>query len=174
MSWIVQNLWNNRIKIKGKSREGGGIAYRLDLMQGNASQLDEDKSGYDDPFIENEEFNDLLMIERAVSELTELKLLSEQDLKILYDDKVNYSTKAQKETYAKKLSYLCQRIAYYLGGYFTDEGYIHYLSKKYKLTEQEVEIVRAYMSSRFKNKILKKGYRIENNDDKFTTVSAEV
>ena len=174
MSWIVQNLWNNRERIKTESKVNETIGYSYAIVYGEEFPIDDDLTGYDDPFIESEEFNDLLIVEKAVDELEELGLLSPNDLEILNDSKDNYRTKAQKETYARRLTYICERIAYYLGGYFTDEGYINYLTKKYKLTLEQQEAAREYMKSRFKNKTLNKGYRIENTNDKLTVISVEV
>lgn len=177
MSWIVQNLWNNRETIRNKTRRHGGIAYNFALAYGSEESYDDDKGGYDDPFIENDEFNDLLVIERAVKELTELGLLSEDDLEILYSSGIGIynNENRQRKTDSKHFYQVCERIAYYLGGYFTDEGYLNYLKKKYKFTEDQVDTARAFMNSKFKNKILSKGYKKAKEDVKnIKFISAEV
>ena len=161
MSWIVQSLWNNRERIKNGTRRDISILYTF-ATACSPSQLDEDRDGYEDPSIEGDEFNDLLVIEKAVNELKELNLLSEQDIDILYGDREYHKTKMNRDTHTKQYSLVCNRIAYYLGGYFTDEGYIQYLTRKYRLTEEQQETARLYMNSKFKNKVLRKGYRIDN------------
>lgn len=168
MSWIVQNLWNNRERIKNGTHKDVGIAYNFALLY-DSSELEDERSGYDDPCIESDEFNDLLVVEKAVEELKELNLLTNNELKILYGYREDHTTQMHRDTHSKLFSSICDRIAYYLGGYFTDEGYISYLTKKYKLTSEQQETARLYMKSKFKNKILRKGYKIDNR-----FVSAEV
>ena|SRR5690349_6440301 len=173
MSWIVQNLWSNRERIKHSTGRQNSIAYNFAMLYG-MSEYEDDRLGYDDPFIESDEFNDLLVIEKAIDELKELGLLSPEDLKILYSIREDALTRNQKYALDQKLYYICERIAYYLGGYFTDDGYIHYMTHKYKLNEAQVSILKAYMKSQFKNKILSKGYRIENANEETRFISAEV
>lgn len=186
MSWIVQSLWSNREIIRNKShlyaKEYRDFNFFLnyDLAyygEGEAGEYIQNDSfskenGYDDPFIEDEQFNDLLAIEKAIDDLKKLCLLSPSDLKILYSYKEDYYTKKQKEVYARKLYYLCDRIAYYLGGYFTDEGYINYLTRKYNLTGEQIRVLREYIKSEFKNKTLKKGYKIEQHNENTQYISA--
>lgn len=174
MSWIVQSLWNNRDEIKNKYKRSSGILTSFVALYGVESEFDEDLASYEDPCTESDEFNDLLIIEKAVSELRELGLLSEEDLDVLYQAQQDGLNKNQKYWQNRKLYFVCERIAYYLGGYFTDEGYINYLTKKYRLTPEQQDVAREYMRSQFKNRKLNKAYRIENNDEKFRTVSAQV
>lgn len=174
MSWIVQSLLNNRTLIKQKTPRHNGMAYSLAVNYGPELELDDEDAKYDDPFIEDEQFNDLLVIERAIEELKDLGLLTSIDLEVLEREGGGYYNRRnkQRKTHSRKFTSICNRIAYYLGGYFTDEGYINHLSKKYKLSEQQIEVMRNYMKSRFKNKLLSKGYRIENNHEKNSNVSA--
>lgn len=187
MSWIVQSLWNNRERIKTKSHptirdddrklntyKNRDLIYILNSDESPDEYVVESEPSYDDPFIESDSFNDLLVIEKAVNELKELNLLNQDDLDILYNTENVDRTRNQKYAFDKKFSYICERVAYYLGGYFTDEGYINYLARKYKLTEDQIEILKGYMRSQFKNKTLRKGYRIETNHEKTRTVPTEV
>jgi len=172
MSWITQLLWNNREQIKtkihGEDRLANAFAMSYD------EELNEEDMGYKESLLDNDELNDLLMIEKAISELKDLQLFSEEDLEILYSSGISNKTRNQKYWYDKKLYSLCERIAYYLGGYFTDEGYIDYLTRKYKLTHEQQEVARNYMDSKFKNKILSKGYEIENNHEETRIISTEM
>lgn len=162
MSWLVATLWNNRERIKNKSRKDNGIDYSHALLDIETSEFNDDNQGYDDPFIENDEFNDLLIIEKAIAELQDLGLITQEELNVLNSEKHDYRTKKQKETYHRKLDYICERVGYYIGNHFTDEGYIEYLSTKYKLTSEQQDIIRAYIKSEFKNKTLRKGYKVKN------------
>lgn len=129
MSWITESLLNNREQIKS---EGD---------------------------INSDEFNDLLAVEEAIENLRKQDRLSDEDLVILgiFPDPItNKRTKNEKQTIYKKRAALCERIAFYLGGYFTDEGYLDYVSKKHNLSEQQVERLRKYMKSVYKHKIMRK------------------
>jgi hypothetical protein len=44
-----------------------------------------------------------------------------------------------------------------MGGYFTDEGYLMYMKRKYKLSDENVETMRNFMKSKFKHRIARKG-----------------
>lgn len=176
MSWIVQNLWNNRERIRNKSVRHYGISYNFSLLYGVEKEIDDEAIGYNDPFIENDEFNDLLVVEKAIEELNELGLLSQHDLEVLErsGEGIYNNENRQRKAESKHFYSVCERIAYYLGGYFTDDGYIYYITRKYKLTPEQQDIAREYMKSKFKNKTLNKTYRKETNNDRFRLVSIEV
>lgn len=178
MSWIVQNLWNNRTRIKQKSLASVGYkgqALTLVPAYGVVSfPIDDLEIGYDDPFIESDEFNDLLSVEKAIEELKDLNLLSNRDLEVLdREEDGNYNRgNPFRKTHSKHFSIICNRIAYYLGGYFTDEGYIDYLARNYRLDEDHKETLRRFMTSRFKNRILTKSYKNGKNNEQTKNVPA--
>lgn len=133
MSWIVQNHINNRIKIHTKSD------------------------------IESDEFNDLLLIEKAIKELKEKGLLSEYEVNLLENatDKgfpLEFIKASEKSKYvlSKEYGKVCERLAYYLGGYFTDDGYLSYIQKKYALDDEKVELLRNFIKSEYRHKIIRK------------------
>jgi hypothetical protein len=138
MSWIVQSLLNNRDSIRENSYKTGEI---------------------------EDDFSDLMLVEKALERLISLSLVSEKDLQVLDDSFKLGKTKIQKELIELKKQVVCNRIAYYLGGYFTDEGYLEYLRKKHQLTEPQMQLVRAYIKSEYKNKTLRKGFRIGINHE---------
>ena len=132
MSWITQSLLNDKNYIKERND------------------------------IDSDEFNDLLMVERAIEILTEKGLISEEEQDIIAmvsGDKVGFmeKQKSQRETIMKKFALVCERIAYYLGGYFTDDGYISYISRKHRLTDEQIEVLQNYIKSPFRHKVAKKG-----------------
>jgi hypothetical protein len=131
MSWIIQSLLNDKNFIKETN--------------------DISADGY----------NDLLLIEKAISDLEKNGVLSKTDLEIIsdmtgdvpgFDDK----PKSIKETEFKRYVSICERIAYFMGGYFTDEGYLSYMSRKYRLTEEQVQVLQNYIKSPFKHRIMRK------------------
>lgn len=130
MSWIVQSLLNSQLDIKEKGD------------------------------IESSEFNDLLLIEKAISELQNKKLISSEEIAILEYFKNNKpesdKPRGERHFLSRRYYEICDRIAYYLGGYYTDEGYLEYMKTKYCLSDTKVEILRKYMRSRNKNKVMRK------------------
>src|SRR5574339_259984 len=138
MSWIIQSLLNDRERIKEECN------------------------------VDDDDFNDLLLIEKAVDTLREKTLLSLEDLEVL---KMRESsspplvTKGEKFTRQRKFSALCDRIAYYLGGYFTDDGYLDYMQIKYGLTSEQVNTLREFIKSEYKHKIMRKEFSREKSHE---------
>lgn len=133
MSWITQNLINNRIRIHTKSD------------------------------IESDEFNDLILIEKAIIQLQEKGLLAEYEIKLLENstDKgfpIDFITASGKSKYvlSKEYGKICERLAYYLGGYFTDDGYLSYIQNKYNLDDEKMQLLRNFIKSEYRHKIIRK------------------
>ncbi len=126
MSWIVESLLNDRERI----RETGDI--------------------------ESEEFNDLMLVEMAIKTLKESGKLTEEDLQVIYQlGFINLST-TEKYTLSKKRVRLCERIAYYMGDYFTDEGYLNHIQIKYKFSPEQMDALNKFIKSEYKHKIIRK------------------
>ena len=132
MSWIVQSYLNSR-----------------DTIRSNAD-------------INSDSFNDLIIIEKAIETLQKMGALTEDDLYVIgitvdgYN-KIDKPTRVERHTLAKRRAIVCDRIAYYLGGYFTDEGYLDYIQKKYKFDADKMTALRAFIKSRNKHRIIRKG-----------------
>lgn len=126
MSWIILSLLNDREQIKS------------------------------DGDIESEEFNDLVIVEKAIDSLKDSGKLSEEELELLYSPPSNGLTRNEKATINRNRATICERIAYYLGGYFTDEGYLSYMQDKYKLSDEQLDTLRKYTKSEYKFKIMRK------------------
>ncbi len=134
MSWLVQTLLRNSIRIKGKH------------------DLDAD------------EYNDLLVIESKVKSLHEDNIISDEEIRLigyvedgkpLLNSKQGYGK--NRLVVARDFSELCSKIAFYAGGYFTDDGYVDYMRKKYpNLTDDNIDDMLAYMKSRYKNTLIRK------------------
>lgn len=130
MSWIVESLIRDRWNIK--------------------SNPDPDSDSY----------NNILIIEKAIKELLEDKLITSLEVQILNIISEGYTlsdleTKLSisRETISKIFMSTCLKIAYYLGGEFTDEGLIESMEDKYNLNPEQIVRLRVFMRSRFKHKI---------------------
>lgn len=133
MSWIVQTLLNKRTEIKSS------------------------------PDLESDQYNDLLLVEKAMSELLEKGVITSDDL-ILIDffGSGNIPLDSRRElnkhrvTVARHFDAICERIAFYLGGYFTNDGYIDYMVNKYKLSEEQESTLRDFIRSKYRHRIIRK------------------
>lgn len=132
MSWIIQSLLNDKNYIKERND------------------------------IDSDEFNDLLIVERAVKTLVSKGLINEEEqdiIALVSGDKVGFmeKQKSQRETIMKKYVAVCERVAFFMGGYFTDDGYITYIAKKHNLTLEQEVLLHRYINSPFRHKIAKRG-----------------
>jgi hypothetical protein len=126
MSWIVESLLNDREKIRAVSD------------------------------IESDEFNDLLVVEKAVKTLKEQGKLNSMELAIIAVETPEEPIALEKPTLSKRKSQICDRIAFYLGGYFTEEGYLNYIKKKHGLSDDQTDALRKFMKSEYRHKIMRK------------------
>jgi hypothetical protein len=132
MSWIVQILLRNSVELKSNQS------------------------------LDSDDYTNLLIIEKKIYEMYQDKLLSDSDIELIEnisDGKpfrnLGNSSKSALSL-AKRFYSLCDRIAYALGGEFTDDGYLEYMKNKYKLNEEQLEKLRKYMKGIYKYKIMRK------------------
>lgn len=130
MSWIVASTLNSRDEIRERAD------------------------------INSDEFNDLMLIEKAIESLKKQNRISDDDLYILgIPDSYNKTEKLsrmERHTLSKRKAQICDRIAYYLGGYFTDDGYLDYIQKKYKFSPDQMNTLRKFIKSKNKHRIIRK------------------
>lgn len=139
MSWYIQTLLKNKLEIKSKTD------------------------------LESDEYNDLLVIEKKIEDLHNAEIVSDSEIlliKYVEDGKpMAHSKKGfgkNRISLTKDFENLCKKIAFYVGGYFTDDGYIEYMRTKYNLTDEEIKRGIDYMKSKYKNKLIRK---INKNND---------
>lgn len=132
MSWIVESLIKDRWKIK------------------------------ENPDINSDSYNNILIIEKAVKELLSNKLLTSLEVQILNIISEGYTlSDAEKtlgisrQTISKLFIATCVKIACYLGGEFTDEGLIEYMERQYNLNNTQIEKLKKFMKSMLKHKIVR-------------------
>lgn len=133
MSWIVQHLLKNSESIKVKQD------------------------------IDSDEYNNLLVVESKVVELYENGFLSDIDryiIELVSDGRplVELESSLDKNRLAisKTFVQICSRISYFLGGYFTDEGFLESMQEDYRLSEEDMEKLRLHINGRFKHKLMRK------------------
>ena len=132
MSWYIQTLLINKYKIK-------------------ESIYIEKNGKYD---LDSDIYNDLLIVERKIEELYRANLLSDFELKIINSisletpyrkigEELNCSVSLIRITFRQT----CEKISFSIGGVFTDDGYLNYLIKKYRLTSQDAKKIDEIMIS---------------------------
>jgi hypothetical protein len=138
MSWIVNTLLKNRLSIR-------------EIADTNSDEL-----------------NDLFLIEKAIEEMHNYELLSDFDVMLLSrigDGKMLKDLSKEfsigKGTLSKTINQLCERISFYLGGPFTNDGYLTELAEHNNLTDDQVETLKRYIESKFKHTIIRSPYKDE-------------
>lgn len=126
MSWRVRNLILNSINIKSN------------------------------PDLESDDYNDFLLIEKAFTNLDNNGYISDKEKSILREILISGTFKAvsrklnlNKKTVSRIYRVLCNKIAFYLGGEFTDDGYIEYMAEKYNLTDDKVSKLKEIISGKY-------------------------
>lgn len=99
----------------------------------------------------------LLTLEAKISELKKKGIFTSDELKLLEDLSNNRTiTQLSKEfglsrvTTAMKIDVLTNKLSMYLGGIYTDEGYLNYMKKKYKLSDRQVELLEDKITGNYK------------------------
>ena len=140
MSWRVQNLLLERESLRARS-------------ENSATALEDD------------DFLDLLLVERKIQDFYRLGLISDFELSIMNYVITNksYSTLEEllgitRQTISSYFTKMCNKIGYALGGEFTDAGYIEYMRNKYKLDDGQVDLMIGHMNSRYKHTTRRKEY----------------
>ncbi len=133
MSWVIENLIRNRWEIK---------------------------HNHD---INSDSYNDILVIEKAIKNLLEDKLITSLEIQIINIISEGYAFSdievklgISRETISKIFIASCKKIAYYLGGEFTDDGLINHMELKYRLTQDQINKLRRFMHGKLKHKVARK------------------
>jgi hypothetical protein len=106
---------------------------------------------------ESDDYNNLLLVERCIKNLYQTGRLSKKELINLdafsiYNDEKVVAVRLKEHFYTVLSIFktTCNRIAFELGSYFTDEGYVDYLTKAHNLYPHEIEILRKYIKRKHK------------------------
>lgn len=100
--------------------------------------------------LESDALNDLLIVEKAIQDLnlpekfiTVCEALSTNPTFQNVDKLLNRDHKYSKRLFTR----YCKQIGNYLGGVFTDEGYLEYLKEKYNFSEDKMEQIEKFIKS---------------------------
>ena len=173
MAWYVESLVLDRERIKQKALNGvvvvdtnadGNMNESLFLHNTTVESMD----GYDDfnvsiyldADLDNSVFNDLLLIEKAISALLEegeLDLIHIKVLNVLAGGGSLVSMAQREGTdvnmLIKHFFTACNKISYELQGHFTDAGYMKYMNDKYNLDKQQIKKIAKYMQKSRRTRI---------------------
>jgi len=145
MGWLVEHLLKNKIEIKSKA---------LDFSEDVSNRISHLET--------DEQYNDLIIVEMAVEVLYLEGSLSDFDMKIIsYLSDGKYIINSEKYfglsrgTITKHFQNICQRISYFLGGYFTDEGFIYEVATKNDLTEEQIDTLKRYIKSKYRHSVVR-------------------
>lgn len=50
---------------------------------------------------------------------------------------------------------ICERIAYFMGGYFTDEGFLENMKIEHRLTDEHIDKLRVHIKGKFKHRLMR-------------------
>ena len=104
-------------------------------------------------------YSDLLTVEAKIKQLKDNGLISKNDLIALDCIKLNKSYleleklyRVDEEAILSWVKSFLSKLAFHLGSYFTDEGYLNMLKEKYKLSDEEILAVKTYIEGNYKLK----------------------
>ena len=138
MSWLVETILLNRTNLKAE------------------------------PDFESEEYNNLLIIEKKITQLYDAGRIDPFEMAVLnyvmsnrsyseLEDLLNIS----RLTISKHFRSICDRISFSLGSEFTDEGYIEHMREKYELKDEQIEKIRQHMNSKYRHAIRRKPHELK-------------
>jgi DNA-binding CsgD family transcriptional regulator len=95
--------------------------------------------------MESDDYMSLLILEGKIKELREKGILNQDEIKLLVLVS-NYKSFSQvskeigitRQVVSTKFNKITKKLAYYLGNYYTDLGYINYIARKYKFEEAQI------------------------------------
>lgn len=97
--------------------------------------------------IESDEYNDLMAVKEA------LKDVSFKDNQLVNFNL--YLSGVIKKSTCNAFNNVCEQIAEILGGVFTDEGYVQYMTDKYNLSTEQTHKLKEFMLSTYKYKLMR-------------------
>lgn len=98
------------------------------------------------------DYNNLLLVEKLIKKLYESGNITNKEIEVInlvattksLRDLEKESTTA-RHSLSRIFYNVCKKLAFILGGEFTDEGYLNYIQRKYKLNVEQVDQAREYM-----------------------------
>jgi len=136
MSWYVETLLRNAEAIHAS------VIKRTDEY---SDRYQTDLTGND--------YNNLLILEKNIKLLYGAGYITDYEIQLINKVSTNKSfrelekeDKLARHSLANTFHTVCKKLAFILGGEFTDEGYLEYLKNKHNLDESQLEQARKYIS----------------------------
>jgi len=126
MAWFIERLLTNSEKIHMGGRDSDMLGYLLTL-ENKAKEL----------------------VGKGLFTKDEIMLLNE----LMYGKTITQLGKEQnlsRVTTAMKIDALTDKLSMYLGGIYTDEGFLKYMKKTYKLTDKQVTLLEEKITGNYK------------------------
>lgn len=144
MSWYVRRLLLDRDAIRSSMTSTFDNRLSHDYYEERYQIVDLDLDVY----------SDLLTVEMKLKQLLNSKLIAKDEIKVLEYmlsnrsiAKIEYDENISRPTIIKKFDAICDRIAFHLGGMFTDDGFIEYISNKYDLTDNDIQKIKLIINN---------------------------
>lgn len=105
-------------------------------------------------FVSTDIYNATSSVENAIDELLQSGVFDVDD--VIFLDRVSSirnfkalenALGTSRNTLSKRFRELCNIISFYLGGWYTDEGFLEYFQEKYDLEDHHVDLAREFMES---------------------------
>jgi hypothetical protein len=151
MSWYVRELLLSGEKIRENL-----FLYASDYYNESSDEdlfYEDGLSMFREYHFDEETYLDLLTVEQKLQELIDSGFITLDENRILNliltnktISQIEREESISRPTLIRKFYEICDRIAYHLGGYFTDEGYVVHIGKKYKLNPEEYAKLRKYIN----------------------------
>jgi hypothetical protein len=165
VSWKIEYLLKNQESIRSNIIKKEEIYFINNIQEYHyendfeSDYIFESLVEYD---FENDIYTDLLLIEETIEELKIMNKISEEEYKIIKlienntpPNKMEEIIGMDKRTIYKIFSIVCERLAFLLGGEFTNSGTIEKICKERKgLTGSQIEIVRRYLDKNTVSKFI--------------------
>jgi hypothetical protein len=147
MSWIVERLLMDRHSIREN--------YTVDRGKLNQETGDIYSKSYF-----SETFDKLIFLEQKIEQLYNKKHLSDKEIEVIkkvQENKpfiqISKEMNLSRSTITTIFRNACRRVAYHLGGYYTDEGFLDHMKSVYNLNDREIQLVEEKINSRFRHSI---------------------
>jgi len=112
----------------------------------------QNKEPYVNISFDSSAYDDLMTVLEKIKYLHDRGVISDRQLQILnlVSENISYQDIAvilgmARRLVSKSFKETCEVVAYYLGEYFTDEGFVEYIVNKYSLNENQIEQVQKYI-----------------------------
>jgi hypothetical protein len=130
--------------------------------------------------LEADLYTDILLVDEAIKKLQVSGSLTAEDVEIIDFVKSGGKLASIKDntldkhrsTISKRFNDISERIAFFMGDYFTDDGYIFYIREKYKnrFSEEQIQELESFITNEYdfkkkKKKLNKEKVNAENNNN---------